>query len=135
MEPYSLIQKVENNSLLYDHNEGTFKKGDRLLTLAWTDGFSVVPTLFRMMSSAETACKSEKKDDGRGICSKRRTDSFKTMTDSAMTAKFKKKISSLAQSTSVQKNDEAEKLVKLVFCKLKEHQDSDFVVSFPHPFD
>ena len=194
-------KKVENNSLVYDHNEGTFKKGYRLLTLAWTDGFSTVPTLFRMMSSAKTAYKSEKKYDGRGICSKRRADSLKTMTDSAIEllekasclgtryvaydswfgtpktilrttaigydvvcmmkinntfnhhgkiikaerllpllnksvditrfsndCKIQKNIIIIGSINVCFKNDQAEKPVKLVFCKLKGHQDSDFSI-------
>ena len=49
-------KKVELLANVYDHaakGKNKYKRGFRLLTLAWTDGVSLIPLLFRHMSSAD----------------------------------------------------------------------------------
>ncbi|MFU2207831.1 transposase [Solidesulfovibrio sp. C21] len=45
-------KKVELLARLYDHSENKFLKGFRMLTLAWSDGASLVPLDFALLSSA-----------------------------------------------------------------------------------
>jgi len=49
-------KKVELLANVYDHSAkggGRYKRGFRLLTLAWSDGVSLIPMLFRHLSSSE----------------------------------------------------------------------------------
>lgn len=45
-------KKVELLARLYDHSENKFLKGLRMLTFAWSDGASLVPLDFALLSSA-----------------------------------------------------------------------------------
>lgn len=44
---------VELLARVYDHVEHKYQKGFTLLTLGWSDGYSLIPTGFNMLSSAE----------------------------------------------------------------------------------
>ncbi len=46
-------KKAELLARTYDHVTGKYCKGFTLLTLGWTDGFSFVPVLFNLLSSAK----------------------------------------------------------------------------------
>lgn len=46
-------KKVELLARVFDHCEGRFLKGFRMLTLAWSDGASLVPLDFALLSSAD----------------------------------------------------------------------------------
>jgi hypothetical protein len=49
-------KKVELLANVHDHAEkgkNKFKRGFRMLTLAWSDGVSLIPLLFRHLSSAD----------------------------------------------------------------------------------
>ena len=46
-------KKVELLARIFDHCEGRFLRGFRMLTLAWSDGASLVPLDFALLSSAD----------------------------------------------------------------------------------
>jgi len=46
-------KKVELLARVFDHCEGRFLKGFRMLTLAWSDGASLIPLDFALLSSAD----------------------------------------------------------------------------------
>ena len=59
---------VELLARVYDHTDGKYKKGFRMLTLGWSDGNTFIPITFVLLSSAEAKnvlCEGEKKFDKR----------------------------------------------------------------------
>ena len=46
-------KKVELLGRHHDHNDNTFYKGFRMLTLAWSDGHSLIPLGFELLSNAQ----------------------------------------------------------------------------------
>ncbi len=68
-------KKVELLSKVFDHDEMKYRKGFRLLTIGWTDGFSFIPVAFRLISSARYMLNAGKKYDGRTLGGIRRKKS------------------------------------------------------------
>lgn len=77
-------KKVEYLSKVFDHDEMKLKKGFRLLTLGWTDGFSFVPVAFRLLSSPRCMLFQGKGYDKRTLSSKRRIESLLPMPEAAL---------------------------------------------------
>lgn len=77
-------KKVECLSKVFDHDEMKYKKGFRLLTLSWTDGFSFVPVAFRLISSARCMLCQGKSYDKRTLSAKRRSESLFPMPEAAL---------------------------------------------------
>ena len=55
-------KKVELLSKVFDHDEMKYRKGFRLLTVGWTDGFSFIPVAFRLISSARSMLRMQGKN-------------------------------------------------------------------------
>ncbi|QLA18342.1 transposase [Desulfolutivibrio sulfoxidireducens] len=53
LHPSPRAKKVELLARLYDHCENRFLRGFRMLTLAWSDGASLVPLDFALLSSTD----------------------------------------------------------------------------------
>ena len=46
-------KKVEYLGRQYDHSSHTYYKGSRMLTMAWSDGHSLVPVDFDLLSNSD----------------------------------------------------------------------------------
>jgi len=69
-------KKLELLSTVYDNAEQRFVRGFRMLTLAFTDGISLVPMDFALLGSKKL-CEANPDIDGRSHGSKRRTEAIK----------------------------------------------------------
>ena len=67
-------KKLELLSIVYDHVEKRFIRGFRMLTLAFTDGISLVPMDFALLGSEKIVCEANPDIDGRSHGAKRRTE-------------------------------------------------------------
>lgn len=79
-------KKVELASVCYDHADGKhkYKTGFRMLTLAFTDGFSLVPLAFRHMSSRDgklRVCGADPSVDRRSCGGRIRAEALQKSTD------------------------------------------------------
>lgn len=77
-------KKVELLSRVYDHSEGKFIKGFRMLTLGWSDGISFLPLDFALLSSRKDKNRlqdSTKEMDKRSCGYKRRVEAQTKSTD------------------------------------------------------
>jgi len=79
----SRSKKVELLSNVYDHCEGRYLKGFRMLTLSWSDGTSCLPLDFALLSSSDAKkriCESRKQLDKRCCAYKRRKEATEKAT-------------------------------------------------------
>ena len=67
-------KKLELLSNVYDHVEQRFVRGFRLLTLAFTDGISLIPLDFALLGSKKIICKANPNIDGRSHGAARRVE-------------------------------------------------------------
>jgi hypothetical protein len=67
-------KKLELLSIVYDHVEKRFIRGFRMLTLAFTDGISLIPLDFALLCSEKIVCEANSGIDGRSHGAKRRTE-------------------------------------------------------------
>jgi len=70
-------KKVEMLANCYDHAEKRYYKGHTLLTMAWTDGQTLIPVDYRVVSASKDEnllCGSKFAEDNRTIATKRRKD-------------------------------------------------------------
>ena len=67
-------KKLELLSIVYDHVEKRFVRGFRMLTLAFTDGVSLIPMDFALLGSQKVLCEANLDVDGRSHGAKRRTE-------------------------------------------------------------
>jgi hypothetical protein len=74
-------KKVELISKIYDHVEKRYLRGFRLLTLAFTDGVSLIPIDFSLLSSQKHLCPVNSDIDKRSHGWKRRLEALKTAPD------------------------------------------------------
>ena len=70
----SRSKKLELLSTVYDHVEQRFVRGFRMLTLAFTDGVSLIPMDFALLGSKKILCEANLDIDGRSHGAKRRTE-------------------------------------------------------------
>jgi len=69
-------KKLELLSIVYDHVEQRFVRGFRMLTLAFTDGVSLIPLDFALLGSKKVLCEANSEIDGRSHGAKRRTEAL-----------------------------------------------------------
>ena len=87
--PYA--KKTELVSKVYDHAEkgkNKYKWGFRMLTLAWTDGISLIPLAFRHLASSDkknVRCASKEKIDKRSCAYKIRKEAVSKATEVLLT--------------------------------------------------
>jgi hypothetical protein len=67
-------KKLELLSIVYDHVEQRFVRGFRMLTLAFTDGVSLIPIDFALLGSKKILCEANSDIDGRSHGAKRREE-------------------------------------------------------------
>jgi hypothetical protein len=67
-------KKLELLSRVYDHVDKKFVRGFRMLTLAFTDGVSLIPLDFALLGSEKILCKANPDIDGRSHGAKRRAE-------------------------------------------------------------
>ena len=67
-------KKLELLSTVYDHVENKYVRGFRMLTLALTDGTSLVPMDFALLGSKKILCEANPDIDGRSHGAKRRAE-------------------------------------------------------------
>ena len=67
-------KKLELLSIVYDHVEQRFVRGFRMLTLAFTDGISLIPLDFALLGSKKILCEANPDIDGRSHGAKRRAE-------------------------------------------------------------
>jgi len=67
-------KKLELLSIVYDHVEKRFVRGFRMLTLAFTDGISLIPLDFALLGSEKIVCEANPDIDRRSHGAKRRTE-------------------------------------------------------------
>jgi hypothetical protein len=70
----SRSKKLELLSTVYDHVEQKFVRGFRMLTLAFTDGVSLIPLDFALLGSKKILCEANSDIDGRSHGAKRRAE-------------------------------------------------------------
>jgi hypothetical protein len=70
----SRSKKIELLSRVYDHVENRYLRGFRFLTLAFTDGISLIPLDFSLLGSKKTLCPANSDIDKRSHGSKRRLE-------------------------------------------------------------
>jgi len=70
-------KKLELLSKVYDNVEQKFVRGFRMLTLAFTDGISLVPVDFALLGSKKILCEANPDIDGRSHGAKRRTEAVR----------------------------------------------------------
>ena len=70
-------KKLELLSFVYDHVEKRTVRGFRMLTLAFTDGISLIPLDFALLGSKKIICGANADIDGRSHGAKRRTEAVK----------------------------------------------------------
>ena len=70
-------KKLELLSTVYDHAEERFVRGFRMLTLAFTDGVSLIPMDFALLGSKKILCGANPDIDGRSHGSKRRYEAVR----------------------------------------------------------
>ena len=73
----SRSKKLELLSKVYDHVEQKFVRGFRMLTLAFTDGISLIPMDFALLGSKKILCEANSDIDGRSHGAKRRDEAIK----------------------------------------------------------
>jgi hypothetical protein len=73
-------KKLELLTRQWDHAAKRYFMGFRMLTLAFTDGFSLIPFAFQMMSSVKATVKAKLFED-HTIAARRRKNAVKTMPD------------------------------------------------------
>ena len=76
-------KQVEICSTQFDHVYHAFKKGFRFLTVGWTDGFSFVPLMFRLIGSKNSKFEANQFDK-RTLSYRRRCEAIKPMPDLAI---------------------------------------------------
>ena len=76
-------KQVEICSTQYDHVYHGYKKGFRFLTVGWTDGFSFIPLMFRLIGSKNSKFEANRFDK-RTLAYHRRCDALKPMSDLAI---------------------------------------------------
>ena len=69
-------KKLELLSKVYDHVEERFVRGFRMLTLAFTDGISLIPLDFALLGSKKVFCEANPDIDGRSHGAKRRAEAL-----------------------------------------------------------
>ena len=69
-------KKLELLSIVYDHVEKRFVRGFRMLTLAFTDGISLIPVDFALLGSQKILCEANFDVDGRSHGAKRRSEAI-----------------------------------------------------------
>jgi len=76
----SRSKAVELIGKVFDHSDGLFKRGFYMLTVAWSDGSSVVPCMFRMVAAAKKHlyCPAQTGMDRRTIAARRREKAQQT---------------------------------------------------------
>ena len=67
-------KKLELLSSVYDHVEKRFVRGFRMLTLAFTDGISLIPVDFTLLGTDKILCGANPDIDGRSHGAKRRAE-------------------------------------------------------------
>ena len=72
----SRSKKLELLSKIYDHVEQKYVRGFRMLTLAFTDGTSLIPLDFALLGSKKRLCEANPNIDRRSHGSKRRTEAI-----------------------------------------------------------
>jgi hypothetical protein len=72
----SRSKKLELLSKIYDHVEQKFVRGFRMLTLAHTDGVSLIPMDFALLGSKKVLCEANSDIDGRSHGAKRRNEAI-----------------------------------------------------------
>ena len=70
-------KKLELLSIVYDHVEKRFIRGYRMLTLAFTDGISLIPLDFALLGSEKIVCEANADIDGRSHGAKRRAEAIR----------------------------------------------------------
>jgi len=70
-------KKLELLSFVYDHVKKRTVRGFRMLTLAFTDGISLIPLDFALLGSKKIVCEANPDIDGRSHGAKRRTEAVK----------------------------------------------------------
>ena len=69
-------KKLELISTVYDHVEKRFVRGFRMLTLAFTDGVSLIPMDFELLGTEKILCQANPDIDGRSHGAKRRAEAI-----------------------------------------------------------
>jgi hypothetical protein len=69
-------KKLELLSVVYDYVDKRFIRGFRMLTLAFTDGVSLIPIDFALLSSKKIVCEANPDIDGRSHVAKRRAEAL-----------------------------------------------------------
>jgi hypothetical protein len=69
-------KKLELLSIVYDHVEKRYIRGFRMLTLAFTDGISLIPLDFALLGSEKIVCEANPDIDERSHGGKRRTEAI-----------------------------------------------------------
>jgi hypothetical protein len=80
-------KKVELLSRVHDHTDNKFKKGFKLLTMGWSDGFSFIPVSFRLLTSSvrsKILCQSEYQGSQNDPGQERRENASKSKPDLLM---------------------------------------------------
>ena len=70
-------KKIELLSTVYDYVEKRFIRGFRMLTLAFTDGVSLIPLDFALLGSKKILCEANPDVDGRSNGAKRRAEAVR----------------------------------------------------------
>ena len=70
-------KKLELLSMVHDHVEKRFVRGFRMLTLAFTDGVSLIPMDFALLGSKKIICEANPDIDGRSYGAKRRAEAVR----------------------------------------------------------
>jgi hypothetical protein len=70
-------KKLELLSIVYDHVEKRFVRGFRMLTLAFTDGISLIPLDIALLGSEKIVCEASSDIDGRSHGAKRRAEAVR----------------------------------------------------------
>ena len=71
-------RKVELLSWVRDHKDGRYYRGFNMLNVAWTDGKTIIPCLFRMAASSNPIADARADIDQRTLAAKRRKSAQKT---------------------------------------------------------
>ena len=79
-------RRTELCAKVYDHSDGRYRKGFRLLTLGWSDGNTFLPVAHRLLSSAneKNVLGTVEKQDSRTLAGRRRKQARKKGTEVMM---------------------------------------------------
>ena len=79
-------RRTELCAKVYDHSDGRYRKGFRLLTLGWSDGNTFLPVTHRLLSSAneKNVLGTVEKQDSRTLAGRRRKQARKKGTEVMM---------------------------------------------------